>query len=999
MNAPSPDPTLPPELFQRIDPLCEAFETAWRAGKRPSLSEFLAGLDEPARSALLRELLLLEIEYRQKAGQQPRAEEYLNQLPSGDAALIREVFGESPTLHSEVFSLTHSSRNTGQKVTKKSPGGSAPSKPPPAAIGLDKFIDSLTGCGLMSRDELDAYLETFSDEDRPRDGRQLAEALYYAKKLTRFQVQAVYQGKTRGLVIGNYVVLDRLGKGGMGQVYKAWHRKMDRVVAIKLLPTQSTKSDESVKRFRREVKVAAKLSHPNIVTAYDADEYQGAHFLVMEYVEGQDLARVVQQHGPLPVSQAVNCILQTAKGLDYAHRQGIIHRDIKPHNLLLDVQGAVKILDMGLARIEENVGAATGPGDEGLTSNGQVMGTLDYMSPEQALNTKTADARADIYSLGCTLYYLLAGHPPFGGDSLAQKILAHRQEPIPTIRAVRPDVPEEIDRLLGRMLAKRPDERPATATEIIQALQPYTGPAELSELIHQTEDSRETTQSPLTESATAVDDPLSSFLMQTRDRQPAVQPAGRGDIRWPMTLLALTAGAAALLGVILFVTTDRGTLVIKTHDDNVQVLVTQDGREVTILDTKTNQSVKLHSGQYEVKLADGKKGLTLSTDHFTLRRGEKVVVEVLRRPGPPEVTAENVRGGLPGAGEPTPEPGTFDARHLTPSPTDNTNPSPEDYDQAVAKWILTEIGGKVTVAASGRRHTVKNARELPRESFRLLTVNLRVIHRVTDESLKRLKGLKSLEWLNIGNTSVTDAGLEHLKGLESLFRLGVSRTAVTNDGLKAICALKHLRILSLADTRVNDSGLAHLQDLPDLQILGLQGAAVTDAGMEHLPRCRSLRSLNLNRTKITDTALAQLTGFKELRCLFLGSTQVTDAGLEHLAKMPWLEELGLDCRGVTDAGLEKLQGLQSLRKLIILNPSVTDAGLRRLRVFPDLSILFLSGAFSDDAVEHLKELRSLNRLHLVRTGITSQGVKTLKSALPHCRIRTPRFIEEEDEVE
>lgn len=335
-------------------------------------------------------------------------------------------------------------------------------------LTVEQFLKHMDDSGILSRD---AIIDFLPPNAAPKDAQELARALVRNKKLTKLQVEEIYRGKGKSLTLGNYTLLDKIGAGGMGQVFKAEHRRMQRIVAIKMLPADTMKNPAVVARFEREVKAAAKLSHPNIVAAYDADEANGVHFLVMEYVEGSDLSALVKKEGPLPLEQALNCIWQAAQGLDAAHAEGVVHRDIKPGNLLLDKKGTVKILDMGLARF-----GGDGGGNTDLTSTGNVMGTVDYMAPEQAVNTKTADGRADIYSLGCSLYYLLAGKAIYEGDTLVAKLLAHREKPIPSIRTVRPEVPAEVESILTRMVAKTVEERYQTMREVATALQRWGSP-------------------------------------------------------------------------------------------------------------------------------------------------------------------------------------------------------------------------------------------------------------------------------------------------------------------------------------------------------------------------------------------------------------------------------------------------------------------------------------------------------------------------------------------
>jgi formylglycine-generating enzyme required for sulfatase activity/serine/threonine protein kinase/WD40 repeat protein len=272
-----------------------------------------------------------------------------------------------------------------------------------------------------------------------------------------------------GLQLGAYRLVKKLGQGGMGLVFLAEHQRMKRLVALKVLPPSVTRYPTAVQRFQREVHALARLSHPNIVTAHDADEARGLHFLVMEYVDGQDLMALVKKRGPLPVGQAIDYVAQGALGLEYAHKRGLVHRDIKPSNLLVDTEGQVKLLDLGLARFSEQADDPDGQGLD-LTGTGVVVGTVDYMSPEQAENTKTVDARADIYSLGCTLYFLLTGKKVYTGETVIARLMAHQTQSIPSLRSINPSLPEALDRVYQKMVAKNREERYQTVTEVLADL-------------------------------------------------------------------------------------------------------------------------------------------------------------------------------------------------------------------------------------------------------------------------------------------------------------------------------------------------------------------------------------------------------------------------------------------------------------------------------------------------------------------------------------------------
>ncbi len=322
-------------------------------------------------------------------------------------------------------------------------------------------------CGLPCTP--DSYIELFPDVDIDWVTRHFADGISAAEdEMILNEEPEISFPKS----LGDYEITGRLGAGGMGQVFRAVHKIMKRPVAIKIMHGQFVADPDSRRRFEREVQAISRLSHPNIVTAHDAREYEGGLYLVTELVEGEDLSKLVKRKGPIRPREAVHFAWQAAKGLKYAHQQGIIHRDIKPGNLLLEKKKTIKVLDLGLARLLVSDSTAKDDGPT-ITRSGSLLGTATYMAPEQARSPLAADERSDIYSLGCTLYFLLTGSPPFRGESAIDTIMAHVEQPIPELPEVVNGKPlsSALKDIVRRMMAKSPDGRPASMEKLIPLLE------------------------------------------------------------------------------------------------------------------------------------------------------------------------------------------------------------------------------------------------------------------------------------------------------------------------------------------------------------------------------------------------------------------------------------------------------------------------------------------------------------------------------------------------
>ena len=335
---------------------------------------------------------------------------------------------------------------------------------------VDLAIGELVKHGVLHKDEIDSAFEKYPEAASIDDRDALGDFLEQIGLITAFQAGELRNKRIADLAMANYLILDRLGEGGMGTVFRARHKRMRRIVALKVLNPEIQENPDHLQRFQREIETLARLNHPGVIQAYDADFGPSGFFLVLELVEGNDLDGIVRKHGPLPVSEAIDAMIQSAKALQYVHDQGMVHRDIKPQNLMRNRQGDIKVADLGLVRLTESE-STDDHNKQGLTQQFTIAGTLEFMAPEQAENTSGVDNRADIYSLGCSLYYILAGKNVYTGKSVMDKLMAHMTHPIPSIRELRTDVSEKLDNVFMKMVAKTVDQRYQTMNEVIADLE------------------------------------------------------------------------------------------------------------------------------------------------------------------------------------------------------------------------------------------------------------------------------------------------------------------------------------------------------------------------------------------------------------------------------------------------------------------------------------------------------------------------------------------------
>jgi serine/threonine protein kinase/Leucine-rich repeat (LRR) protein len=809
--------------------------------------------------------------------------------------------------------------------------------PRPASLSLAEFLGTLSQSGLLLADDLAAVHEQAS---RPPTNTVvgLIDWLIGAQKLTRYQAELIVRGQTGGLVLGNYVILEKLGQGGMGTVFKARHRRMNRVVALKVLPAQLASIPEAVARFQREVEAVARLQHLNVAAAYDADEADGVHFLVMEHVDGPNLSAYVKIHGPLPLAAAVKLTAQAARGLAAAHDQGIVHRDIKPSNLMVNRHGVLKVLDMGLAQMRSE-GLPQTDLTSDVTQTGRVMGTVDYMAPEQARDAKTVDFRADLYSLGCTLFFLATGRTPAPGISAAEKLLWHQTQYVTPLSVLAPTSPPRLDGLLQRLMAKRPEDRPASMKEVAAELE-----ACLAEL-----------------------------------------PAGEADLAIGEIAISVESPGSTL-GASRF---GQKTLI-----HGAPTLSRAESLNIPVAKPKSRLWM------YACGLA-GAAALAAITLGPMLAKKPDVVVLVPAQPGTFSHHASQAGSGLPVPSQPglsQPGPGQtspVQSGTTSPPPTATGLPpavpiSPHAPYEKLLAWVFANGGQVTAVGGKGQERTLSEIAQLPAEPLAILKIRLDGTG-VRDGELAALSAAPGLRELSLADTRLSDAALPHLERLPQLTHLNLRQTAITSGGLAALARLPALVDLDLAKTQVTDQGLARLAALHRLEHLNLADNDLTDAGIQQLHGLKSLREVKLNGTALSAEGHAALAAaLPDAKIAWDGIDEERAVAVRLLDKGAIVAVL--DRRQQMHAGIRSADDLPPGRlhvKRIELGAGASfgDDDLKELVKLPEIETLSLAGvAVTPAGLTTLYGLKSLKTLDLGALRLPPAALTALQTALGDCQI-------------
>jgi serine/threonine protein kinase/Leucine-rich repeat (LRR) protein len=845
---------------------------------------------------------------------------------------------------------------------------------PPVSLSISELLEHLSQSGLLAPAEIDIVRgQPVADPQQGGAVVDLVNWLIQQEKLTPYQANRLCRGQASSLVLGNYIILDKVGQGGMGAVFKARHRRMNRLVALKVLPGSLSSIPEAIARFQREVEAAARLHHAHIAAAYDADEAERVHFLVMEFVDGPNLATYVREKGPLPVAAAVRLIGQAAEGLSAAHAQGIVHRDIKPSNLMVNRQGALKVLDLGLAQVRDSSMPIDLTTD--VTQTGRTMGTVDYMAPEQARDAKAVDARADIYSLGCTLYYLLVGRTPAPPGSAAEKLLWHQTQHAEPLIDVCPGCTARLESLVKRMMAKEPDERPTSMIDVaielencLHEMPAGTGELSLDGIEILPGDPSSTVHGNKAARGTIFQhgDTLVSGLRLPGMIEPAptrAQSRGR--------LIALAAGIVSLAAIaaVAFLprllgpsrtASEQGTLIVAASEAPAEVYL--DGAWIGRVET-TDRPLQLALSPGERLIEVRRPGYRAYEKRIQTQAGELTSVVAALQPAEklpaPAIT----------------RPGT----------------SPHAAYEKLLAWVWEQEGTVEVKTSDGHTRNVTALDQLPSEPVEIVTIGLDGSG-VKDQNLAELKATPRLVELSLADTKITDEGLKWLIKLTHLTRLDLSKTSV-KSGVAQLANLSRLTDLNLADTQVTDQAIIRLANLPKLRWLHLTNTPISDAGIKELKSITTLEALNVKGTSLTQETYDDLTRANNgLKINWDGADRQRAVAARLLDKGATLAVAGPDSDAPLLTGLKTQNALPMGRvvvKQIDLSTGANfgDEDLKSLVVLGEIELLNLVNANVTPAgLVHLQGLATLKTLHLPAHRLSDAALEAIARALPQCQV-------------
>ena len=745
--------------------------------------------------------------------------------------------------------------------------------------------------------------------------------------------------------LGHYRILQVLGRGGMGAVFLAEDPKLSRRVALKVMLPKIASIPIARNRFLREAKSAASLKSDYIVTIYQVDEINSVPFLAMELLQGESLDESLKAGRRFSIAQILRIVRDTARGLADAHEKGLVHRDIKPGNLWLELSAdrpdsaaaypdiaaatahevlRVKILDFGLARPEVE--------DMHITEFGTIVGTPAFMAPEQARADRAVDSRADLFSLGCVLYVLCTGEIPFKADTTVGTLMALALNTPAAPNQRNESVPIELSRLTMQLLEKDPAKRPQSAREIVERLRQIERTVDAA-----TTGANGTLSAMSGKTLLGVSKPISAAAeaLPAPSTKSARRMIGRG---LKIATAVVIAALAYIAGEVFLWQTPDGK-VVRIESNDPSIMLAFGGGELKVTGAY-DQPVMLTPGKVDLKISKPQSDGTdfeFETDKLVVRRGDEIVLKI-------EVLDGEVRVVQDGKG-------IVDSKSLRSAMLPSLE-SIADIDRRAAMWVLS-VGGQVTIESlasgsssmNGSPRDVGTLAELPAEAFAVTAVRFFDTKPFDAAGFVHLRDLGNLQSLNVeGNYgNVTDAAFENLRGCTRLSYFGIRGCGITNRAVDVLKDLPALEFVGINGTPgLTDAALVSLQGLPALKKLYLNGASLTDDGLQHLSEFRNLEALGLGGIDgLTDRGLDHVADLKSLTTLDLAATSAGDATMKRLAELPNLTELSISYTQVSDQGLEFLQGATSLKSLFVRDTGITAGAVERFHAaVPDCRIEF-----------------------------------------------------------